>query len=146
MARIEHTVEIDRPPAAVFPYLVDPAKVPLWQESLVELRKDGEEPIRAGTGMTEVRTFMGRRIESRLEVVAYEQDRRFDLRTRAGPIPFHVRHTLDPLDGGTRTRLDVAAEAEPRGMLGFAGGLVVRQAKKQFEGDFVRLKALVERA
>ena len=144
MAWIEHTVEIDRPPADVFAYLVHPERVPLWQESLLELRKHDDAPTAIGTTMTEVRTFMGRRIESRLEVVAYEQDRRFDLRTNAGPLPFHVRHTLEPANGGTR--LVVEAEAEAGGLFGFAGGLVTRQAKKQFVADCARLKALVERS
>ena len=144
MARIEHTVEINRPPAEVFTYLVDPDKVPSWQASIVELRKDDAAPTTVGSTLSEVRTVMGRRIESRLEVTAYEQDRRFDLRTKAGPVPFEVRHTLTPAGAGTR--LDIVGETEGGGVLGgMAGGLFVRQAKTQLQGDFARLKEMLER-
>ena len=142
MAKIEHTVEIDRPPSDVFRYLVESDKVPQWQETLVELRPQSAGPVDVGTTMTEVRRFMGRRIESRLEVTAYEPERRFDLKTTAGPIPFAVRHTLHPVEGGTR--LEIVGEAEGAGFFRMAEGLVTRQARRQFVTDFARLKDLLE--
>lgn len=92
--------------------------------------------------MQEVRTFLGKRIESELEVTAYEPDRRFDLRSVSGPLRFSVSHALEA--DGEGTRLHVAAEADPGRLFRFAGALVTRQAERQLREDFARLKRLLE--
>jgi uncharacterized protein YndB with AHSA1/START domain len=142
MATVEHTVEIARPPAEVFAWLTDPENLRSWQETLVELRQVSNGPIGVGTRLVEVRSFLGKRVESELEVTAYEPDRRLDLRTVSGPISFEVSHTLDATPGGTR--LHVEGEAERGGRFRLADALVARQARRQFRADFERLKQLLE--
>jgi carbon monoxide dehydrogenase subunit G len=142
LATVEHTVEIDAPPSAVFAALVDPEVVCRWQESLVELRRESDGEVGVGTRMKEVRTFVGKRVESQLEVTACEPDRRFDLKSVVGPVRFSVSHVLEPAGDGTR--LHVSAEADPGRLFRFAGPLVTRQAERQLKDDFARLKRLLE--
>ena len=104
---MEHSVVIDRPPADVFRYLTDVEKLPEWQASAIAVSAEGE--MRVGTRLRETRNFIGRQAESMLEVTEYEPDRKFSLRVLSGPLPFEVRHTLTPEDGGTR--LDWVGEA-----------------------------------
>jgi uncharacterized protein YndB with AHSA1/START domain len=61
MVRVEHSLVIERPPAEVFAYTTDPANLPEWQSTALEARSDGQE----GAHLTEVRKFLGRRMESR---------------------------------------------------------------------------------
>ena len=63
----------------------------------------------------------------------------FTLRALDSPVPFTVRHELEPADGGTQ--LTVTAEG---GVPGFAAGLLARRAEKQFRKDFERLKEILE--
>jgi hypothetical protein len=79
----------------------------------------------------EVRKFLGRRMESELEVTEYEPDRRFALKVLSGPVPFSVEHTLEPRDGGTR--LTFLGKGEPGGFFKLAEPIVARTADRQFK-------------
>ncbi len=144
MARVDHELTIARPPEEVFTYLTDPAKLPEWQSGAIEARKETDGPMGVGTTITEVRKFLGRRIESTLEVTEYEPGKRFSLRVVSGPVPGEARQTLAPVDGGTR--LAVELEAEPGGFFKLAEPVVVRAAKRMFESDYGNLKDLLEAA
>ena len=141
--RAEHEVTIDRPPADVFTLLTDLNRVPEWQSSLEELSLSSGAPLRVGSQLREVRTLLGRRVESSLEVTALEPAREFSLRVLSGPLPFHVKHRLEPVGAGTR--LYVTGEAETGGFFSFAERLVERRARRQFERDFSAFKGLLER-
>jgi carbon monoxide dehydrogenase subunit G len=138
--RMEHTIVIDRPPPDVFAYLTDVEKLPEWQSSASEVHAEGD--IGLGARIREVRNLLGRRAESTLEVIEYEQDRKFSLRTVSGPLPFEVRHTLSPENGGTR--LDWAAEADTSRLPRIAVRMVAGAIERQFKADLDRFKRLLE--
>jgi uncharacterized protein YndB with AHSA1/START domain len=140
MIRIEFTIDIDRPPPEVFAYLTDAESLPEWQSGAVEARWQGEKA--PGAHIREVRKFLGRRMESELEVTEYEPDRRFALKVLSGPVPFSVQHTLEPNDSGTR--LTFVGEGEPGGFFKLAEPIVGRTAERQFKGDFETLKDVLE--
>lgn len=142
MVREEHSVMIDRPVGEVFAYLTDVTNVPEWQEGVHEIRLEAEAPVSQGTRFTEIRKFLGRRLESKLEVSEHEPDRRFTVRTLSGPVPFTVRHTFEA--SGQGTRVDVVGEGEPGGFFKIGEALVARQARRMFERDFAKLKAVLE--
>ena len=140
MVRVEHSVVIERPPAEVFAYMTDPANVPEWQSAALEARSQG--PVQQGAHMTEVRKFLGRRMESKFEVTAYEPDRRFALKVLTGPVPFTFEETLEPTDAGTR--VNVVLEGEPGGFFKLAEPLVERAARRQLQADYEQLKDILE--
>jgi len=55
--RIEDTIEIARPPEAVFAYLTDPEKLHEWQTSTVAVRREAGGPLAQGERFKEVPTF-----------------------------------------------------------------------------------------
>jgi len=59
------------------------------------------------------------------------------------PVPFTVRHELEP-DGAGGTRLHVVGEGDAGMLPGFAAGIMARRAEKQFRKDVERLKRLLE--
>ena len=87
----------------------------------------------------ESRSLFGKELHTTLEIVEREEPRIFTLRALDSPVPFTVRHELEGANGGTR--LKVTAEGE---VPGFAAGFLERRAKKQFRGDFERLKKILE--
>jgi carbon monoxide dehydrogenase subunit G len=143
MARAEHTVIVERPPDEVFDFLTDFSNVPSWQSGAVDVEKP-VGPLAVGVTYVQVLSFLGRRMKTTLEVTEFEQGRRFSLKTVSGPVPFEVRHTLEPENGGGATRLHVRLEGEPRGFFRMAESLVERKAQRQIEHDFATLKELVE--
>ena len=134
----EHELEIERPPEDVYAFLSDPENLPRWQSEVLEVRRESDTRFR------EVRTFVGRRIESTVEITAAEPGREFSLRSASGPVRFSVRHLLEPAGEG-RTRLRVVGETEGAGGLFKLGGRLLRRAaERRFHEDFARLKAILE--
>ena len=128
----ELTIEIARTPADVFAYLTDVSNLPAWQADVRSAAlRDGR--------VEESRSLLGRELHTSLEVVEQEEPRVFTLRALSSPVPFTVRHELEPADDGTR--LTVTAEGD---VPGFAAGLLARRAEKQFRRDFERLKQILE--
>jgi len=131
--RAELTIEIARTPEDVFSYLTDVSNLPAWQAGVKSATvRDGR--------VEESRSLLGREIDTTLEIVEQEEPRLFTLRALDSPVPFTVRHELEPADGGTR--LTVTAEGD---VPGFAAGLLSRGAERQFRRDFERLKEILER-
>ena len=135
--RFDLEVKIARPLADVFAYVSDVTNLPEWQESAVEA-----EWIEPRSRFRERRTFLGHRAELELEVTAYEQDRRFDVRALSGPVRFEIHHEFSPAEGGTL--LHVSAEAAMGGAMRFAAGMARRQVERQFRSDLERLKNVLE--
>jgi carbon monoxide dehydrogenase subunit G len=128
----ELTIEIARAPEDVFSYLTDISNLPAWQTGVKSATlHDGR--------IEESRSLLGRELTTTLEIVAQEEPRLFTLRALEGPVPFTVRHELEPTGGGTR--LTVTADGE---VPGFVAGLLARGAEKQLRKDFVRLKEILE--
>jgi len=130
--RAELTIEIGRTPEEVFAYLTDVSHVPEWQAGVKSAELHG-------TRIEESRSLFGREVHTTLEIVEEETPRVFTLRALDSPVPFTVRHELEPADGGTQ--LTVTAEGD---VPGFAAGLLARRAEKQFRKDFDRLKQILE--
>jgi uncharacterized membrane protein len=140
--RFELELEIARPADEVYAYLADPANLPEWQDEVVEVRGTTGEPLPVGATFTEVRTFLGKRIESEIEVTVSTPGREYSLRSRSGPVQFSVRHLIEP--GDTATRLRLEGEANPGKLFGLAGPLLRKAAERRTRGDFRRLKAVLE--
>jgi carbon monoxide dehydrogenase subunit G len=131
--RAELTIEIARTPEDVFSYLTDVSNLPAWQTGVKGAA------LREGR-IEESRSLLGRELQTTLEIVEREEPRVFTLRALDSPVPFTVRHELEPTDGGTR--LTVTADGD---VPGFAAGLLAWRAEKQFRKDFERLKRILER-
>ena len=104
--RAELTIEIARTPEDVFSYLTDVSNLPAWQAGVSSATQhDGR--------IEESRSLLGRELSTTLEIVEQDEPRLFTLRALDGPVPFTVRHELEPTSGGTR--LTVTADGEVTG-------------------------------
>jgi carbon monoxide dehydrogenase subunit G len=130
--RAELTIEIARTPEDVFAYLTDVSNLPTWQSGV-------KSATERDSRIEESRSLLGREFDTTLEIVERDEPRVFTLRALDGPVPFTVRHELEPSDDGTR--LTVTAEGD---VPGFAAGLLARGAERQFRKDFERLKQILE--
>jgi len=130
--RAELTIEIARTPEDVFAYLTDVSNLPDWQSGVKSAtQRDGK--------IEESRSMFGRELHTTFEIAEQEEPRLFTLRALDSPVPFTVRHELEP--AGSGTRLTVTAEGD---VPGFAAGLLAKRAEKQIRKDFERLKEILE--
>jgi carbon monoxide dehydrogenase subunit G len=130
------TVEIARTPEEVFDYLVDVSNLPAWQSGVHAARREGDR-------IHESRHLLGRELSTTLAIDEEERPRIFAIRALDSPVPFSVRHELEP-DASGGTRLTVVGEGDAGMLPGFAAGIMARRAEKQFRKDFERLKRLLE--
>ena len=130
------SVEIARTPEEVFDYLTDVSNLPAWQSGVRSARREGSR-------IEESRHLLGRELHTTLEIEEEERPRSFAIRALDSPVPFTVRHTLEP-SGTGGTTLRVVGEGDAGLLPGFAAGIMARRAEKQFRRDFERLKLLLE--
>ena len=142
MARAEQSTVIDRPPTEVFAYLTDPARIPEWQASALEATRETPGPMAVGTRVREVRKFLGKRMDSTVEVTEYQPNEKYSLRVVTGPIRFDVRHSFTQAGGGTE--VNVVIEGEPGGFFALAEPLVVRAVARELGNNLETAKDILE--
>jgi carbon monoxide dehydrogenase subunit G len=138
MMKIEDSIEISRPPEAVFAYLTDPEHLPEWQTSTVEVHRDRSGPLEVGERFKEVHAAMGQKLESTVEVAESTPPSAFALKIVGGAMPLDGRWTFEP--DGDGTRVHFVGEADVRGVKKLARPLLARQ----FRGYHRLLKRQLE--
>lgn len=142
MVKVEFSRTVNRSVDEVFAFVTEPANNARWQEGLVESRKTSSGPMGVGAQLVDVRKFLGRDMESRLEVTAFEPNKKFAQKVVSGPLPFEIIMTFD--GAGDETKIDLLAQGEPGGFFKLAEGMVQKQLQSQLEGDAARLKKTLE--
>ncbi len=142
MLKLDLSITINRPVEEVFAVLSNPENGPKWSSGSSEAKITSQGPIGVGTRYRSVRQALGRRIESETEITEYEPNRRYATKSISGPFPMESAVTFERVEGGTRVTGTLMGE--PGGFFKLAEPLLVRTAKRQFEGDLANLKDLME--
>src|SRR5215210_894572 len=88
-------VTIERGADAVWDFMTDPQHEPEWIGGLKTARLQGEPPLRVGSRVERVASFLGKRIEYVNEVTELERPRLLDMRSVVAPFPMHITYTLE---------------------------------------------------
>ncbi len=142
MIKLETSIIISRPIEEVFVYVSDFRNAIQWQAGVVEVRQTPEGPVRKGTQIIFVRTFLGRKIEGASEVVEYGPPTKHTFQSTSGPLPFTVSRIFEPTLEGTK--VTIVFEMQPGGVFALAEPLIARSLKRSVEADFGNLKDLLE--
>jgi len=141
---ITTTAEIARPTDEVFAYVTDPSSFPDWQEGVVSGHMDGPA-TNVGSKCTTVRQIGGRQSEVNTRITEYDPPHRWADRGIDGPIRAIVVVTVEPLAGGSRSRLTIEVDFTGHGIGKLLVPLFVRrQAARQIPEDMSRLKQRLE--
>ena len=98
MIKVEHRIVINRPVEEVFAFHDNPDNQSKWESGIVEYEQTSEGPIGVGSTFREVRTVMGRRLESTTEITEHEPNKKFAIMTTSGPIPLKGTVTFESLN------------------------------------------------
>jgi uncharacterized protein YndB with AHSA1/START domain len=104
-APIVHSVEVDKPPDAVFRYVTDPARFAEWQYDVVRVQSEGDALPGKGARFTTTRKVGRSERMMTQEIVEVAPPSRWAARGVAGPIRPDAKVVVEPLDDGRRSRV-----------------------------------------
>jgi carbon monoxide dehydrogenase subunit G len=114
VASFSYSVEIPRPPAEVFPWLLEEDKVPRWTSSLEAYERLDGGPLGTGSRVRQVLEVSGRRIDVELEITAYDPPNGAETRFSTNGIEVVNSYAL--AGSGDGTRLTQSVDAKPSGL------------------------------
>jgi hypothetical protein len=136
-------IDIDRPRSEVAAYAADPDNATAWYENIKTVAWQTARPAAAGTKVSFVAQFLGRRLEYVYEVVESKPGERFVMRTAQGPFPMETTYVWeDNASGGTTMTL--RNRGEPSGFSKVAAPIMVSAMRRANRKDLARLKGILE--
>jgi uncharacterized protein YndB with AHSA1/START domain len=145
VAPIVSSVEIARRPEEVFSYLSDVSRFHEWNESLVRARLEGDGPVAVGSRVTQTRRIGRSERTMTMEVTEHDPPRSWAFRGIDGPVRAIGKGSVEPLEGGARSRVTVELDFEGYGIGKVLVPLVVRrQAQKELPRNHQKLKERLE--
>jgi uncharacterized protein YndB with AHSA1/START domain len=144
MAPMVSGIEIARPPDEVFAYVTDPSRFGEWQRDVVAVRHERGRPGRVGSRFTTTRRVGGAERTMTQEVTEHTAPRRWAARGVDGPVRPSATVTVEPLDGGARSRVTFALDFEGHGVGRPLLPAVRRQARRGAPVSYRSLKQRLE--
>ena len=139
---INSSVTVVRRSDEVFDYLADMSNNPEWQKGMKSCRWTSDGPIGVGSTYDQVATMMGREIRSSFEVTEFEPGRLIRIVTTESSFPIGVTRTVDPV--GDEARVSAIVRGDSSGFFKLAEPVMRRMVKRSVDGDYARLKSLLE--
>jgi uncharacterized protein YndB with AHSA1/START domain len=116
MPPIVSQIDIARPPEEVYAYVTDPSRFPQWQHDVLRVRIQGRHPPSVGSRFTTTRRIGPAEQTMTQEITELSPPRRWAARGVDGPLRPSAEVTVEPLEGGTRSRVTIALDFEGQGI------------------------------
>jgi uncharacterized protein YndB with AHSA1/START domain len=142
MAKIGASIQIDRAVEDVYAYATTVDTLPQWLGAVVEAEQLTDGPIGVGTQIRAGGKMLGRRMDTFVEVTAFEPGARFAFTGVSGPLKSHNSYTFESVAGGTK--MTDSAEIELSGFFRLIDPLMGRMVRRQFEANLAALKEVLE--
>jgi uncharacterized protein YndB with AHSA1/START domain len=137
------TLDIDRPPEAVFDYATDATKFPEWQRDVVAVEWEGAGRL-VGSRFTTRRRVPGG-IQSYVQEVTDSQPfRSWRVRGIEGVLRPNASIEIEPIDGGTRSRITFTLSYGSSRAGRLLVPLVERATPNQAQRSYERFKQILE--
>jgi uncharacterized membrane protein len=144
MAPITHSIEIARPPEAVFAYVDQLDRHGEWQNDIISSKLETAGPVGVGSRATNTRKVPIGTQDVTYEITEHDPPRRAAFRGVNGPVRPVGSVTIEPAGEG-RSRLTLELDLQGHGLLGMLVAPLARsQARKQVPQDQQRLKERLE--
>jgi uncharacterized membrane protein len=134
-------VHVRRPREQVAGYMSDPANDPEWIGGLREARLLGDGPLRKGSQVARVASFLGRRVEYVNEITTLEPGSVLEMHSVKAPFPMHITYTFEDRDGGTVVRNRVQGGG---GLFSLGSPLFAPLVRRNVQKDLERLRDVLE--
>ncbi|MBI5353500.1 MAG: SRPBCC family protein [Chloroflexi bacterium] len=142
MINLDFSTLIDRPVKDVFVFVSDPNNMSKWNSAVVSIQQITPGAVGVGTKFKTVGEALGRRLEGELQVQTYEPQSKCGFQLKAGPMQMNLTLSLKTVGTGTKISLNV--QGNPAGVFKLAEGVMTGQLKSLMDGNFAKLKSVLE--
>ena len=142
MARIEETVEIERPVDKVFAYTTVAKNWPEWQSIIIEAEQTSQGPMCVGTTFKGVSRMMGLSMKWTPKVTEYELNKKWAKNITSGSMRIEEHMTYDSTGGGIG--LTIVYDMKVGGFLRLFSPMVVSSMRKETKKSLGSLKSILE--
>ncbi|RPI19582.1 MAG: hypothetical protein EHM58_00840 [Ignavibacteriae bacterium] len=140
--QVTQKVEINKPRDIVANYAFETDNDPLWLRHVFESHLLTDRPIRKGTHILRSAKFLGKEVNSTLEIIDFEPGHKMVLISND---PFKMKVTVKFDDAGEgKTLAQIKVENESRKFYNLADILLKPQFKKNLNNSLKRLKLIME--
>ena len=141
MTTVSASITINQPVDKVFDYVTDVENHKAWQAGILDATVTPSDPIGVGSTYHYTTDVMGRRMETHLEVTAYEKDKLWSVKTIGVPQSVEMVYLFEAVDDNTRLTISMELTG---GYPAAAEAMVKQQTQKNFEDQCNRIKQMVE--
>jgi hypothetical protein len=119
--------------------------MPEWQESAVRVQREGEAALAVGSRVTVTRRVGRGERTMTSELTEINSPKSFAVRGIDGPVRGNVVTTVEPIEGGERSRVTISLDFEGHGIGKVLVPLVVRrQVQAEMPRNMQKLKERLE--
>ena len=129
------------PVGKVFTFLTDVSRHPEWMEEVSAVTRPPQMPLGVGSTYELSAQYFGRTATLNMEVVDFEQDRLFRLKS-TGSMPTITTWRMEPKENGTFLRFDF--DGEPGDLYDMIAPGLTGQITRSFEAQLRNLKTLLD--
>jgi uncharacterized protein YndB with AHSA1/START domain len=108
MTEIVETIDISRSPQDVFSFVNDSSLFPRWKGDVVSVRRLDPDPVTVGSKATVIRRLGHRELPGDEEIIEMSRPATSTARATRSLVTTIARGTIEPLDGGERSRVTIA--------------------------------------
>ena len=137
---VKAEVVINRSRDEVAGYATDLGNDTVWIGGISEARMLTDPPVRQGTRVERVASFLGKRIEYVLEVTEHDPSATLAMRSIKAPFPMEVTYEFEEAARGTLMRILIQGEAT--GFYRLGGPMMSLAVKRNITKDLTTLKGL----
>ena len=142
MASASSSITINKPVGHVFSDVIDVANHPSWQQGRLEARVTPDGPVGVGSTYHYTSEVMGNRMETQLQVTAFEENKTWSITTTGVPTPVETVYSFEA--AGDATTLTISMDLPAGAYPAAAMDMVRQQMEKTLADSCSKIKAMVE--
>lgn len=142
MTTVSVSTSINQPVDKVFEYMVDVENHTTWQAGILEATVTPPGPVGVGSTYNYTTEVMGNRMETHMEVTAFEKDKEWSVKTTGVPQSIETSYLFEA--DGANTKLTISMELTGS-YPAAAEEMVKQQTQKNFEDQCNKIKQLLEK-
>jgi carbon monoxide dehydrogenase subunit G len=142
MATVSSSVSINQPVGKVFAYVTSVENHKAWQPGILEAKVTPAGPIAVGSTYHYTTEVMGRKMETQMQVSAFEQDKKWAVKTTGVPRPVETVYLFEAV--GNTTKVTISMDLTG-GYPAAAEAMVKQQMQKNLDDQGNRIKQMVEK-